>query len=180
MRSSVSTPCGPSSSSPRPARRSFSSRSSSARSGSAGRSCIVPNSVVDEADIVNTNYVENVGNFLEFEVGYGTDVDLARSLLLEICEAEPLLVNKDKIPYPHEPLKPERPRAEVCRVDRQRGRQLHRLQQHPPEGRRGLPRTRDRDPVPDGDAGSVTHFSTRITLQGDPSRPCSFNGSAII
>lgn len=62
-----------------------------------GQSCIVPNSLVDESVIVNTNYVSNVGNFIEFEVAYGTDVELAKSIILDVCHAEPLLVEKERI-----------------------------------------------------------------------------------
>lgn len=35
-----------------------------------GECCIVPNSVMDSAVITNTNFIENVGNFIEIEIGY--------------------------------------------------------------------------------------------------------------
>ena len=49
-----------------------------------GQSCIVPNGVLSESVIINTNLVENVGNFLEFEIGYGADVDHARQIIMEM------------------------------------------------------------------------------------------------
>lgn len=62
-----------------------------------GQSCIVPNSVIDSSVIINTNYVEQVGNYMEFEVAYGTDVEKARDVLKDILENEPLVLNPDKI-----------------------------------------------------------------------------------
>ena len=62
-----------------------------------GQSCIVPNSIVDNCVIVNTNYSSPVGNILEVEVAYDTDLALARSLILEVCREEPLLLRKDEI-----------------------------------------------------------------------------------
>lgn len=53
-----------------------------------GQSCIVPNSIIDESVIVNTNYTEGVGNFLEFEIGYYSNIDLARTIIKEACESE--------------------------------------------------------------------------------------------
>ena len=37
-----------------------------------GQTCIVPNSLVDSSVIVNTNYLDRVGNYLEFQVGKKT------------------------------------------------------------------------------------------------------------
>ena len=62
-----------------------------------GQSCIVPNSVVDDAVIINTNYSSPYGNILEIEVGYDTDVDRAKALIIETCNAEPLLIRKDSL-----------------------------------------------------------------------------------
>ena len=52
-----------------------------------GQSCIVPNSVIDESVIINTNYTDGVGNFLEFEIGFHSDIALARSIIKEECES---------------------------------------------------------------------------------------------
>lgn len=60
-----------------------------------GQSCIIPNGVVDQSVIVNVNYSDDVGNFLNFEVGYGTDLDLARSIIYEELQYEPLVIRKD-------------------------------------------------------------------------------------
>jgi len=62
-----------------------------------GQSCIIPNAIVDESVIINTNYEENVGNFMEFEIGYDADIDRAREVILGICRDEPLLIDVDKI-----------------------------------------------------------------------------------
>lgn len=62
-----------------------------------GQSCIVPNSVVDTAVIVNTNYSSPYGNILEIEVSYDTDVGRAKEVIIETCNAEPLLIRKDQL-----------------------------------------------------------------------------------
>lgn len=62
-----------------------------------GQSCIVPNSVVDDAVIINTNYSAPFGNILEIEVGYDTDIDRAKELIIETCNAEPLLIRKERL-----------------------------------------------------------------------------------
>jgi len=62
-----------------------------------GQSCIVPNGIVDDSVIINTNYVENVGNFMEFEIGYDADIDKAREIILGICRDEPTLLDVDKM-----------------------------------------------------------------------------------
>lgn len=61
-----------------------------------GKTCVVPNSLVDSSVIVNTNYVEDIGTVLEVEVGYQTDIDLAKKILTDICLAEPSLVHPEK------------------------------------------------------------------------------------
>lgn len=50
-----------------------------------GECCIVPNSVMDSAVITNTNFIENVGNFMEIEISYDSDIDKAMSLMQQIC-----------------------------------------------------------------------------------------------
>ena len=49
-----------------------------------GETCIVPNSVMDSAVITNTNYTKNIGNFMEVEVSYHSDIELAIKILREI------------------------------------------------------------------------------------------------
>lgn len=56
-------------------------------------SCIVPNSVMDSAVITNTNYTENIGNFLEITVGYDSDIEKAIELMREICTNHELTLN---------------------------------------------------------------------------------------
>lgn len=50
-----------------------------------GECCIVPNSVMDSAVITNTNFIENVGNFVEIEIGYDADIDKAMRIMQQIC-----------------------------------------------------------------------------------------------
>lgn len=56
-------------------------------------SCIVPNSVMDSAVITNTNYTENIGNFLEITVGYDSDIEKAMNLMKQICADHELTFN---------------------------------------------------------------------------------------
>lgn len=56
-------------------------------------SCIVPNSVMDSAVITNTNYTENIGNFLEITVGYDSDIQKAIDLMKQICADHELTLN---------------------------------------------------------------------------------------
>ena len=62
-----------------------------------GQACILPNSVIDSSVIVNTNYIENVGNFMEFEIAFGSDVEKAKEIIMEECRKEPLLIDVDRI-----------------------------------------------------------------------------------
>lgn len=62
-----------------------------------GQSCIVPNSIVDNSVILNTNYEKDVGNFVEFEVGYGTDIEFAKALIVAECSKEPLIIRPVKV-----------------------------------------------------------------------------------
>lgn len=50
-----------------------------------GESCIVPNSTMDSSVIINTNYTENVGNFVEVEISYDSDIEKAISIMRRIC-----------------------------------------------------------------------------------------------
>ncbi len=56
-------------------------------------SCIVPNSVMDSAVITNTNYTENIGNFMEITVGYDSDIEQAILLMKQICAGHELTLN---------------------------------------------------------------------------------------
>jgi len=56
-----------------------------------GQSYIVPNSLADSSVIVNTNFVEDVGNYIEIEVGYDTDVEEARKIQFAVNEIITLL-----------------------------------------------------------------------------------------
>ncbi len=58
-----------------------------------GESCIVPNSVMDSAVIINTNFTENVGNFLEVEVAYDTDIQEAIRVMSKVCAENLLTLN---------------------------------------------------------------------------------------
>lgn len=60
-----------------------------------GQSVIIPNSVMDSAVIVNTNYTENVGNFLEVQVGYDSDVEMASNIFKKIIIDHPLTINDE-------------------------------------------------------------------------------------
>lgn len=60
-----------------------------------GQSAIIPNSVMDSAVIINTNYTENVGNFLEVTISYDADVELASNVLKRIVIEHPLTLNTD-------------------------------------------------------------------------------------
>ena len=50
-----------------------------------GESCIVPNSVMDASVIINANYTENVGNFVEVEIAYDADIEKAIRVMREVC-----------------------------------------------------------------------------------------------
>ena len=61
-----------------------------------GECCIVPNSVMDTAVITNTNFTENVGNFMEIEVSYDSDIDLAMHEMQKICIENVLTLNTEE------------------------------------------------------------------------------------
>ena len=50
-----------------------------------GETCIVPNSTMDSSVVINTNYTENVGNFIEVEISYESDIEEAISIMRRIC-----------------------------------------------------------------------------------------------
>ena len=61
-----------------------------------GESCIVPNSVMDSAVITNTNYIGNIGNFMEIEISYDADIEKAMKCMKEICVAHELTLNTEE------------------------------------------------------------------------------------
>lgn len=58
-----------------------------------GESCIVPNSVMDLAVITNTNFTENIGNFIEVTVSYDTNLQEAMDIVQRICVDHELTLN---------------------------------------------------------------------------------------
>lgn len=61
-----------------------------------GETCIVPNSTMDSAVVINTNYTENVGNFLEVEISYESDIEKAISIMRRICAENPKSLNTEE------------------------------------------------------------------------------------
>ena len=62
-----------------------------------GQSAIIPNSVMDSAVIINTKYTENVGNFLEVEVSYDSDIELASDIIKRIIIENPRTLNDESM-----------------------------------------------------------------------------------
>ncbi|MDE6961535.1 MAG: mechanosensitive ion channel family protein [Lachnospiraceae bacterium] len=61
-----------------------------------GECCIVPNSVMDSAVITNTNFIENVGNFIEIEIAYDADIAKAMEVMHKICMEHELTLNTEE------------------------------------------------------------------------------------
>ena len=61
-----------------------------------GESCIVPNSVMDSAVITNTNYTGNIGNIIEIEISYDSDIKKAMQRMQQICIANDLTLNTEE------------------------------------------------------------------------------------
>lgn len=61
-----------------------------------GESCIVPNSVMDAAVITNSNFTENIGNFMEVEISYDSDIEKAIELFQKICVENKLTLNTEE------------------------------------------------------------------------------------
>lgn len=59
-----------------------------------GQTCIIPNSVVDQSVIINTNYTKQVGNFLLFEISYNSSIAKAKELIYKNLEEETLVSKK--------------------------------------------------------------------------------------
>lgn len=60
-----------------------------------GETCIVPNSVMDSAVVINTNYTENIGNYVEIEIGYSADMEKAIAIMRKICSEHELTLNTE-------------------------------------------------------------------------------------
>lgn len=59
---------------------------------------IIPNSVINKEVIKNSNFVDSkIGNFLEVEISYESDVELAMEIVKEILRENELVVDKDDI-----------------------------------------------------------------------------------
>ena len=61
-----------------------------------GESYIVPNSVMDTAVVINTNYTENIGNFIEVEISYDADIDEALRIIRKVCAEHELTLNTEE------------------------------------------------------------------------------------
>lgn len=59
---------------------------------------IIPNSVMNKEVIKNSNYEDSkIGNFLEVEISYESDVEKAIEIIKEIMREEPLVVDKENM-----------------------------------------------------------------------------------
>ncbi len=58
-----------------------------------GESCIVPNSVMDSSVITNTNFTENIGNFMEIEISYDSELRKAMEIMRRVCAENVLTLN---------------------------------------------------------------------------------------
>ncbi|MCM1134015.1 MAG: mechanosensitive ion channel family protein [Clostridium sp.] len=58
-----------------------------------GETCIVPNSVMDSAVVINTNFTENIGNYVEIEISYKADIEKAIKIMQRICVEHELTLN---------------------------------------------------------------------------------------
>lgn len=61
-----------------------------------GQCDIIPNSIMDSSIISNTNLIENVGNFIELEVSYDSDIDLACKVIKDVILDNDLTLNTDE------------------------------------------------------------------------------------
>lgn len=61
-----------------------------------GESCIVPNSIMDSSVIINTNYTANVGNFVEIEIAYDSDIEKAIEIMRRVCAEHELTLNTEQ------------------------------------------------------------------------------------
>ena len=56
----------------------------------------MPNSIMDTAVVTNTNFVENVGNFLEVEISFDSDIKKAIQIMKRICAKNELTLNDEE------------------------------------------------------------------------------------
>ncbi|MCI8536671.1 MAG: mechanosensitive ion channel family protein [Hungatella sp.] len=61
-----------------------------------GECCIVPNSIMDSSVITNTNFSGNVGNFLEVEISYNSDIKEAMAAIKRLCIDNQLTLNTEE------------------------------------------------------------------------------------
>ena len=61
-----------------------------------GECCIVPNSIMDSSVITNTNFNGNVGNFLEVEISYNSDIKEAMAAIKRLCIDNQLTLNTEE------------------------------------------------------------------------------------
>lgn len=71
-----------------------------------GESCIVPNSVMDSSVIINTNFTENIGNYVEIEISFDSDIEKAISIMRRICVEHELTLNTEKNLYRQAHIRP--------------------------------------------------------------------------
>ncbi|MCW3787558.1 mechanosensitive ion channel family protein [Plebeiibacterium sediminum] len=58
------------------------------------RRIIIPNSIISEETIINSNIIEEkIKKFIEFDVSYESDLDLAKQIIKEEAENHPLLMD---------------------------------------------------------------------------------------
>lgn len=62
-----------------------------------GQVSIVPNSVLDSSIIVNSNTINNIGNYFEVEVSYESNIEKAQNLLITLIKDIPEIINKDEV-----------------------------------------------------------------------------------
>lgn len=60
-----------------------------------GETCIVPNSVMDSSVVINTNFTENIGNYVEITIGYGEDIEKAITIMRKLCAEHELTLNTE-------------------------------------------------------------------------------------
>lgn len=58
-----------------------------------GKNDIVPNSIMDSSTIVNTNFTDDVGNYLDIEISYEADIEKARKIIEKIIQSTPKVLN---------------------------------------------------------------------------------------
>jgi len=59
---------------------------------------IIPNSVMNKEVIKNSNYEDSkIGNFLDIEISYESDVDTAITIIKEVLAADEMVVDKENI-----------------------------------------------------------------------------------